>query len=236
MILSILYQGKNVYSPEELIDMFNGVKSVSGKFIDHRCPNRKMFRNFEAILKSHFAPIPAISDGGYTANYFFEFKHGVVTIRKSIDSPVVYVHNYVQGKTGVHTPSMDLIPTCIRSIESCLFDNMKTFEDAEVTDILIGKVNGLVRHPGMAMSSAQINSFWSKGFSIPASCLDYYPLRPTTFIESQATFTTDISVKRKQLDDSTSKLIKKYKPSVVLSSRNSITSYFAARYAINECL
>ena len=112
-------KGKNVYLPEHFVQFFNSIRSVKSEFVDHRSPNRLMFRGWDGILQQHFIPIPAIKGGGYTSFYFFEFKKGVVSMRRSPDSAVEYTHSYVQGLRGVDegVPYEVLCERCVASLE-----------------------------------------------------------------------------------------------------------------------
>ena len=201
-----------------------------------------MFCKWNEILQSHFVPIPAIPDGGYTSYYFFEFKNGIVSMRKTAESEIEHTHAYVQRQNGKdeNTPYEVLMNRCNESLEKLLFTEGKTFHNATENDINVGSRAGLLRHPGNSLTEAKITSFWTKGFSIPSSYVDYYPVCPTELKENQGSEIV-IEKKRKEMDDATRKLVKKLKQPVVLASTiysKSIASYFAPfeykRYRLND--
>ena len=120
--------GKNLFLPEHFVQYFNGITSVTAEFMDHRGPNRLMFRGWDAILQHHFVPIPTIKNGGYTSFYFFEFKNGILTARKSPDAPIAFRHSYVQGRKGKDegVKHEDLCDRLVKSIEAHIFTGRKT--------------------------------------------------------------------------------------------------------------
>jgi hypothetical protein len=65
---------KNLYLPTQFVEAFNTIRSVEAEFIDHLDPDRMIYERWEESLNAHFAPIPAIKDGGYTKYHFLSFK------------------------------------------------------------------------------------------------------------------------------------------------------------------
>ena len=74
---------KNVWHPKELVKLVFGVKNLQAEFLDHNAPNPPFFIGWEAVLDKYFVDLP----GGYTSNFFFEFKKGVLTARHLVDTP-----------------------------------------------------------------------------------------------------------------------------------------------------
>ena len=225
-------KGDNLFLPEHFVQRFNAIPSVRAEFIDHRDTNRLMFRNFEPILKRHMVTIPPIPGGGYTRFYSFEFKRGVLTMRKAADSAVEFTHSYVQGLSGKDddTTYDELLARCVASLAAHLFRYGKTFSNASVADIAIGGTDGgLVRHPGQQLTQTKVVSFWTKGFSIPREYLSYYPENPNIPEElSTEADTVASGNKRKSIQDaSTKKLVAQNTNKRTLLARPS-ASFFKA--------
>ena len=79
------------YLPEHIVAAMNTVTNVEAEFLDHADPvSSLMLSNWSTVLDKHLrsiGPLPKI--GGYTKQYFFEFKKGFLTMRKEPTSDVV---------------------------------------------------------------------------------------------------------------------------------------------------
>ena len=232
-------KGHQIYSPEELVAAINTVKSVIAKFVDHRLLDSPMFRGWENILKSHFYEIPYLPKiNGYTSCHFFETKNGSISMKKTVDSEVLYTHQYVRGIDGTCTKTD--MENCRASLERCLFGN-KTFDTATVEDIVFSDGNNLIRtlsrHPGKTLSKEKIDSFGTKLFSIPVEYQSYYPQASdeTKVSDDVAENSEDLTKqnssvvnKRKSIPISTSKLVAKEnkKTKTLPNNKNSILKFF----------
>lgn len=124
----------NLYSPPEVVERFNSVKSVTAEYIDYRSPDAPMHQGWDNLLQGHFREIPYLKDiGGYTSCHLFEFHKGVLRISKSGGMPVYYEHNYVASRDG--SSGEEAVTQCKNSIEQILFKNDKTFNNATMEDI-----------------------------------------------------------------------------------------------------
>ena len=56
-----------------------------------------MYIGFEEMLYAEFAEIPP-QDGGYTANQYFVFENGKVTLQRTLDDPAPVTHDYCNLK------------------------------------------------------------------------------------------------------------------------------------------
>jgi hypothetical protein len=227
---------KQVFLPEEFLEAFNSVRSVVGEFINHNDSGRMIFERWEEILKAHFAPIPAIKDGGYTQFHFFEFRNGVLNMRHHPESTVEHTHVYLQrrNKYGIDSTHELLVERCLKSLERHLFYPGKTFANATPQDIDVTSSIGLIRHRRKEMPESQIRSFWTKGFSIPLEYLSYYPPLPTACVFSEAVpveSSEPVRKKgRKSQHSDTMKIVTKHlgKPTTATSvSNNSIARFFS---------
>ena len=85
--------------------------------------------------------------------HFFEIKNGSISMKKTVDSEVLYTHQYVRGIDGTCTKTD--IENCRASLQRCLFGS-KTFDTATVEDIVFSDGNNLIRtlsrHPGKTLS------------------------------------------------------------------------------------
>ena len=224
-------KGYDLYLPEQFVARFNSIKSVNAEFLNHECSNRLMFRNWDDVLHRHFVPIPTIKDGGYTSFYFFEFKNGILSMRKTAESEIEYTHAYLQTKVGSNdsTSYEELVNRCKSSLEKALFVDEKTFDNATIEHINVLFKSGLCRHPSNTLTETKIESFWTKGFSIPKEYIGYYPTYPTELGDGNQI--NAVEKKRKLMDESTMKMVKKLKKAVVPAatvSGKSIASYFAS--------
>ena len=81
----------------------------------------------------------------------------------------------------------------------------KTFANATIADLRVGEEyarDTLYRHPGLTIEASRIHCFWTKGHTIPAEFLNYFPVY---FGDPHS-----LSKKRKELADSAAKVVKKY--------------------------
>ena len=230
---------KQVFLPGEFIAAFNTVRSVEAEFINHCDSGRMIFERWEEILKAHLAPIPVIKDGGYTQYHFFEFQNGVLKMRHNPESTVEHTHVYLQRGTKQDDSDQThelLLERCLKSFERHLFYPGKTFMNATPHDIDVTSNIGLVRHRRKEMPESQIKSFWTKGFSIPAEYLSYYPPLPTTtsilteVVPIESPEPAKKKSRKSQHLDSSMKLVYKnlVKPTTATSVSNlSIARYFA---------
>lgn len=187
-------KGVNLFSPEDFLKRFNSIKSVEAEFLDHREAGRTMFIGFEALLHAHFVPLPAVTGGGYTKYYFFEFLQGVLTIRKSPDTEIIHTHDYVQAsKNSVNVDRDVLVANCKKSIESKLFLRGRTFAEATLADIRVVSASDttpahqlcLRRNPGRSLTAEQMTSLAKKYFSIPKAFLHYFPIIVPTDVSTE---------------------------------------------------
>ena len=233
-------KNRNIFCPEELLDTINTVKNVEAKFLDHRDAKVHIFMGWEKLLNAHFTEIPQLPKiGGYTSCYFFHFKNGKLSIRKSLQEEVCYVHQYVTGPTGECTQSD--IERCVASLQSHLFLNKKTFLNATVEDVRFEK-NGaksnkdapyLSEHPGVLIPLKQRISFWNKAHSIPLEKQAYYGPRPDGFTADENSIVIIPSLqkdskKRSILQPATVKAIKKNEKdrSSLISEKSSLYNFF----------
>lgn len=233
-------KSRNIFSPEELLSTINTVKNVEAKFLDHRDNKVNMFIGWDKLLCAHFTEIPQLSKiGGYTSCFFFHFKNGLLSMRKSLQEEVCYVHQYVTGSTGGCT-NVD-IDKCISSLQSRLFRNDKTFFDATMDDVRFSKLGEKVdakapylsEHPSIIIPLKQRVSFWSKAHSIPLDMQAYYGPRPDGFVVEEESINEDTaskndSRKRILMQPGTLKAIKKNEKGLIsqLPIKSTLLNFF----------
>ncbi|ETM35588.1 hypothetical protein L914_17531 [Phytophthora nicotianae] len=161
--LRLLYHPRpNLYTPMDLVEKVNEVKSVKGVFIDHNAADCTYFVGWGELLAKYFSPPSA----GYTANYPFEIDNGVCTARKTVDTP---------NDEAIVFPTMDPsnIPSGRKALISELFgSNIPTFWEASLSGVQLPK------HPTKERSAKKMKSLAAKYFSIPKQYLKYYPNVP----------------------------------------------------------
>jgi hypothetical protein len=91
--------GKQVYSTVDIVDHFNKLDSVDAEFFDTRDEEKiwPLWAGSEQLFKGiEIEPIPAIGEGGYTKNGFFEFGGGRVSMRPTyVSSEATYEHEAI---------------------------------------------------------------------------------------------------------------------------------------------
>jgi hypothetical protein len=233
-------KSRNIFSPEELLKTINTVKNVEAKFLDHRVKEVYMYTGWDKLLYAHFTEIPQLSKiGGYTSCFFFHFKNGLLSIQKSLQEEVCYVHQYVTGPTGDCTEAD--IKKCVTSLQSHLFKNNRTFGDATMDDILYsteGEKNNskapyLSQHPSIVIPLKQRVSFWNKAHSIPLDMQAYYGPRPDGFVVESEIVIDDTALKndsrkRSIMQPATIKAIKKNEKGHIsqLPAKSTLLNFF----------
>ena len=119
------------YLPQQLVAAMNNVANVEAEFLDHSDPLSSMMTcNWSTVLDNHLrsiGPLPKI--GGFTKQYFFEFKQGLLTKQKEATSEIVAVHDYLgtdHGGPGQPTRAA-CCSACVRALEAVLFKGDATF-------------------------------------------------------------------------------------------------------------
>ena len=240
-------KNRNIFCPEELLSNINEVKNVKAKFLDHRGDEVHMFTGWDKLLNAQFNEIPQLPKiGGYTSCFFFNFKDGKLTIRKSLQEEICHAHQYVVGPTGECT-KFDL-ERCVVSLHSHIFLEGKTFLDASMEDVRYERagvksnttIPFLSKHPGIIIPLKQRESFWNKARSIPLDKQNYYGPRPDGFIVDDESIAPIISQKdsrkRSIMQPATVKAIKKSEKdrTNIKTEKSSLYNFFSKKTSDNS--
>ena len=151
---------KNVWHPNQLINLVQGVKNLEPEFLNHNLPKPLFFIGWDHLLDKYFTDLP----GGYTNNFFFEFKNGVATVRALADTPDAEAWQFIM---------CDKPEITRKAILRDLFGSThpQNFKFSNIQ---------LPRHPGIDLTEKKILSIAEKYCMIPPEHLDYYPALPST--------------------------------------------------------
>jgi hypothetical protein len=154
--------GKNLFLPEEMVDIISSIKGINCKLLSYTDDDRPMWTGFSKLLKKHLTDLPnKNTPGGYTKNHFFEFHDGILSIRDRVGSDVIYTHDYLGGKAD--RTSM------VNEVLVELFGIGKSFHNAIFSDIK------LPRAPTKTVTDEKIASIGTIMNLIPFEARDYYP-------------------------------------------------------------
>ena len=131
----ISFMGMNFYIPQEMVDRMNTIKNVFAEYVDFLDPESFMFEGWDELFRSCMDPIPYLSAlHGYTSSHFYEFKKGLLKIRYTFESEVLYTHAYVRDPTtGTYTD--EAATSCGDKLLDLVFKNDANFENATYQDI-----------------------------------------------------------------------------------------------------
>ena len=151
-------KNQNIYHPKQLVEVTNSVKGLSSQFLDHNASKPPFFIGWENILNKYFTNLP----GGYTNNYFFEFKQGTVTVRYLADTPDADAWSFEMCAKPESTKKAILKYLFgVDDVKHCTFDKIR-----------------LERHAGNTLKPKKVQSLAKKYFTIPTEYIDYYPILP----------------------------------------------------------
>jgi hypothetical protein len=160
--------GINLYTPSQLVDETNKVKSVHGVILDHNDDTRPFFIGWETLLSKYFTAPPA----GYTSNYLFEIDQGICTARNTVNTPDEDATTFAMidpSNFGVIRNAFiaDLFGPTVLSILEASMNNVR-----------------LAKLPMKELSEKKTKSLASKYFSIPQEHLNYYPSVPEAVLNA----------------------------------------------------
>lgn len=128
------FKGKDLYIPQHLVDCMNSIKNVTAEHLDYTADNRFMFEGWEDLFTCCLHRIPYLPAlGGYTKSLFFDIRNGLLNIRSTHDSPILYTHAFVTNTAGDYTEEASRL--CGAYLQGLIFLNNKSFETATTNDI-----------------------------------------------------------------------------------------------------
>ncbi|XP_041454613.1 uncharacterized protein LOC121407545 [Lytechinus variegatus] len=146
---------KNLYIPDQVVDAFN---TVSGMHAEFFIPEKKVFRDWDRLLKKYLKPLPT----GFTENYCFEVANGAVVYKPLVSSP---------DEDGLEHIFCTNVAATRKAI---LADVLGLPSTAELADIVsrVPKLPVLEERP---VTKSKEKSISKKLSCIPAQYRAYYP-------------------------------------------------------------
>jgi hypothetical protein len=109
--------------------------------------------------------IPNIPHGGFTSYHYFEFENGTVTMRKTLEDPKPYTHEYIPP---------DRVASVRDSLLRALFGTIE-WEGKNIEDVLLGNGNALSIQETKELSDNRVAALQLIYCHIPEEYLSYYP-------------------------------------------------------------
>lgn len=154
-----ILHGVNLFSPVELVAMFQNLKSVSAEYIDLNDAERCMFDGWSELLQScGMNSIP--SDFAYTQYHWFEFKDGYMHAKPFADSE----ENTTKEHIFTQSPE-EVSKTFVEELTS-----RDSLMESNVKDITLERLN--FKSP---LSKAKLKSITKSLETIPAEYHHLYP-------------------------------------------------------------
>ena len=142
----------NLYSPHDIIKIINTINTVTGRFIDHQSNIRPTYSNWSQFLDKHIINL----ESGFTGDYVFEFKNGVVRQQHLISSTP---KEFVLCKNAVSTS---------KAMKLELFGTV-CIDHLNPNELKLPRM--IVR----TLDNKKVISLQKKYGSIPADKLSYFP-------------------------------------------------------------
>ena len=171
-------RGKNIFHPNQFVDICNSINSVKSSFIDHQICRNQLRIGWDDFLNKYFQNLP----GGFTASYFFEFENGYLNYRHFTSTPdsASVAISFCQNQQLLRDV-----------IAQQLFGSLVREEWSMAT-------LSLPYHPGNIMDAKKLKSLRKKYFSIPLDQLPYYPTIPAELSDNSEEESTPEAKKYKK--------------------------------------
>ena len=149
-------QRKNIYSPVDVVEEMNKVKSVSAELINHNREDRRAsFTGWDTFLNKYMNKMPA----GFTTNHVIEFVQRTVTMKH------------------LYTSKEEVTVRLAENAESTGSAMWRKIFGTESKEVLVQDICLLV-HPIQELKKSKLKSLAKKYSCIPEEYLAYYPQPP----------------------------------------------------------
>ena len=170
--------------------------------MDHTDPKRAMYKGWEQLMRTHMKKIPSIPGDGYTLYHYFEIEKGKITMKKTLDDTVPYVHEYI---------SEERIDSVRNAISRSLFGRI-SFQNASFSDMVLGNKDSCIEIVGnKSIPEVRVRNLQQMYALMPTECLHYYPPSVTSgknlaqseedFAVIRGNIASKQSSKRQRIDD-----------------------------------